>query len=1020
MTAHPIRWLSFAVLISSLHSLGFGQTAPTEGIRIKTPAVYALTNARVVQSPGKMIENGTLVVRDGIIESVGAGAPPPDAFVLDMRGMTIYPGLIDAYSDYGLPKPPPRQRDGQQPQQKTPEPGGPQHWNPQVKAHQRAADLFKPDAKAAEKLRAQGITSALIIPQRGIFKGTSALVHTADGAANEVIVKDAVAQHVSFQRDPAFDSYPQSLMGAIALIRQTLLDADWYQRAHDAYANNPGLHRPETNEALAAMGDLVSGKIPVVMETSNERDLFRANRIAREFNLDLVLLGSGHEYKRIDAVKAAGRSLILPLNFPETPAVQTPEDALEVSLAELRHWDEAPENPKRLRSTGLQIALASTNLKEGASFLTQVRKAVERGLPKDDALAGLTTAPAKLFNVENRLGTLNPGKIADFIITDGDLFLEKTKIRETWIDGKRFVVLAIPDMDLRGTWEVSLGSLQEKASLELKGEPGSLNGSLKREKETKLISATLSGLQLSFNFPGDSLGHPGIVRMTAAVTAWGMIGTGEWPDGNSFSWSGTRTGAYTPEPDTTKTNPPVMASFAPIFPPGEFGRPAVPQQISDLLLKNATIWTCGPEGILSSADILIERGKIVRVGKNLATPSNATVIDGTGKHVTPGLIDAHSHTAGDGALNEAGQAISAEVRIGDVLDCDDINLYRALAGGLTCAHVLHGSANPIGGQSQLIKLRWGMLPEQMKFEDAPPTIKFALGENVKQSNWGEQFTTRYPQTRMGVEQIMRDEFRTALDYEKAWLEYNKTKAGIPPRKDLELETILEILHGKRFVHCHSYRQDEILATMRVAEEFGFRIRVFQHILEGYKVADVMAKHGAGGSSFSDWWAYKLEVYDAIPYNGALMHEQGVLVSFNSDSDELSRRLNAEAAKAVKYGGLSEEEALKFVTINPAKQLKVDHRVGSLESGKDADFVVWSGHPLSTYTICEQTWIDGRRFFDRDEDRTLRDETRHQRATLIQKALATGKPGGDGPKEKNEKPGDANDLPYSCCQVEGGH
>jgi N-acetylglucosamine-6-phosphate deacetylase len=341
-----------------------------------------------------------------------------------------------------------------------------------------------------------------------------------------------------------------------------------------------------------------------------------------------------------------------------------------------------------------------------------------------------------------------------------------------------------------------------------------------------------------------------------------------------------------------------------------------------------------------------------------------------------------------GSVNEPMQAISAEVRIGDLVDCDDISVYRALAGGLTVAHLLHGSANPIGGQSQVIKLRWGMLPEEMKFRSAAPTIKFALGENVKQSNWGESYTTRYPQTRMGVVQILRDAFRAARDYERSWNAFQKNGIGIPPRRDLELDALLEILRGNRLIHCHSYRQDEILATMRVAEEFGFTVGTFQHILEGYKVADDMAKHGAAASSFSDWWAYKLEVYDAIPYNGALMHEQGVLVSFNSDSDELARRLNLEAAKAVKYGGLTEEEALAFVTINPAKQLRIEDRVGSVQPGMDADFVLWTGNPLSTYTVCEQTWIDGRKFFDREEDRRMQTEVQHQRATLIQKILDT--------------------------------
>jgi N-acetylglucosamine-6-phosphate deacetylase len=305
---------------------------------------------------------------------------------------------------------------------------------------------------------------------------------------------------------------------------------------------------------------------------------------------------------------------------------------------------------------------------------------------------------------------------------------------------------------------------------------------------------------------------------------------------------------------------------------------------------------------------------------------------------------------------------------------------------VTTANILHGSANPIGGQNQVIKMRWGGLPEEMKFNEAPTGIKFALGENVKQSNWGERYTSRYPQTRMGVEQLIRDEFHAARAYRYAQLMWRRNAEGLPPRHDLELEAVAEVIEGKRLIHCHSYRQDEILAFMRVCEEFGVRIATLQHILEGYKLADVMKAHGASGSSFSDWWAYKFEVYDAIPYNGALMHQAGVLVSFNSDDAELARRLNLEAAKAVKYGDIPPIEAIKFVTINPAKQLGIDQQVGSIEPGKSADLALWSGPPLSVYSRCEETWVDGRKYFDRAADLARRDQIRKMRADLVQKIL----------------------------------
>jgi N-acetylglucosamine-6-phosphate deacetylase len=388
--------------------------------------------------------------------------------------------------------------------------------------------------------------------------------------------------------------------------------------------------------------------------------------------------------------------------------------------------------------------------------------------------------------------------------------------------------------------------------------------------------------------------------------------------------------------------------------------------------------------------MLVADGVIVAVGTSVNAPLDAIVVDAQGKHLSPGIIDCHSHMATDGGINESSQAITAEVRIADFIDCNDVDIYRQLAGGVTSANILHGSANPIGGQNQVIKLRWGSLPDEMKFKEAPPGIKFALGENVKQSSRAEP-GTRYPQSRMGVEQIIRDAFLSARQYQSAWQRWEQRHDTLPPRRDLELDALLEILKGERWIHCHSYRQDEILALLRTCEEFQVRIATLQHILEGYKVADAMARHGAMGSAFSDWWAYKIEVYDAIPYAGALMHQAGVVVSFNSDDRELARHLNHEAAKAVKYGNVPPEEALKFVTLNPAKQLRVDQYVGSLEVGKHADFVLWSGPPLSVLSRCEQSWIDGRKYFDISEDKALRTESHRTRSVLVQKILGSGQP-----------------------------
>ena len=411
-----------------------------------------------------------------------------------------------------------------------------------------------------------------------------------------------------------------------------------------------------------------------------------------------------------------------------------------------------------------------------------------------------------------------------------------------------------------------------------------------------------------------------------------------------------------------------------------------------VLVRGATLWTSGPEGVLTNADLLAVDGKIQRIGHDLAAPADALVIEARGKHVTPGLIDCHSHSDIVGDVNEFTNSCTAEVRIADVLNSRSIAIYRELAGGLTCANQLHGSANAIGGQNAVIKLRWGEPPAKLRFDGAPAGIKFALGENPKRSNWGTA-PERYPKTRMGVEQVIRERFLAARDYERRWHEFEQHRGErgvVPPRRDLQLEALVEILHGERLVHAHSYRQDEILMLLRLADEFGFRVATFQHVLEGYKVADELARAGTGASSFSDWWAYKFEVYDAIPYSGSLMAARGVVVSYNSDSAELARRLNLEAAKAVKYGGTAEPEALQFVTANPARQLGIADRVGTLAPGKDADFVVWSGHPLSTYTLCEQTWIDGRRYFDRARDLQARAAMEAERDMLLEKARAARK------------------------------
>lgn len=406
------------------------------------------------------------------------------------------------------------------------------------------------------------------------------------------------------------------------------------------------------------------------------------------------------------------------------------------------------------------------------------------------------------------------------------------------------------------------------------------------------------------------------------------------------------------------------------------------------LVRNATVLTVS-HGALPNTDVLIRNGKIAAIGQNLKAPDGAVVIDATGKFVLPGIIDAHSHTMMDGSVNECTRSVTSMARAQDILNPTAVNIYRELAGGTTSALLLHGSCNSIGGLSATVKFKWGHPAADFPFPGAMPGIKFALGENPKRTNFNlPGLQPRYPATRMGVEETIRDAFTRARDYKRDWDDYRAAVARgdknvVIPRRDLELEPLVEVLEGKRYVHSHCYRADEILMLIGVADEFGFKVRTFQHVLEGYKVAAEMARHGAGGSTFADFWGYKMEAYDAIPYNAAIMTRHGVVVSINSDSDERARRLNIDAAKMMRYGGLTEDEALKLITINPAMQLGIDKRVGTIDVGKDADLAVWSAHPLSVYAHVEQTFVDGELLFDRQADVARRPRLEAERKTLEQ-------------------------------------
>jgi imidazolonepropionase-like amidohydrolase len=952
----------------------FSNIEPITNLQENQPNVFALTHAKVYINPIDIIEDATIVIRGKRIESVGKDILiPHDAYEIDLTNKIVYPGFIDSWFEYAQP-------DSLQNHNS--------HWNSKVHPEFNSGNSPEISKKQLNDFYLNGITSVHIVPTKGIFRGNSTLRLLNSEQQN---LENSPTQVLAFETFGwGADKYPGSLLGTIALLRQTFYDVLWYKRAKTTYNSNPQKNQPiQLNISLQAIQSHLDNNGSFIFRTGDEVSTLRAFNIAEEFGLNLWIKSKGYEYRRLDEFKNKNSFFVLPLNFQPKPKASNHQDALSYSTTKLKHWIMAPKNPTILDEANIPFSFTSDGLKKKMDFRNNLINIVQNhGLLKQTALKALTIHPAKKLGLENQLGQINEGFLANLVVVSGDYFDKKSIIESVWITGEEHKMAINNSTQFTGSWSFSGFEKTGELSFTKKG------GKLKFDKISLPLKNIIYSLnQVSFTTSLDTMNIDKISQFIGNIENNKLIGSISLLNGSTSNWTATKIA------DVKEVKKQYENHDFPIpilYPEGAYGLEKRHQQPKIVLVKNAIIWTSSKEGILKNMDLLIRNGLIHNISPNITPPENAVVINARGKHISPGLIDCHSHSAAS-AINEGTQSVTSEVRIRDVLDSDDIAIYRELAGGLTIANILHGSANAIGGQNAVIKLRWGQSPENLIYKKAPQGIKFALGENVKQSNWGDDYTTRYPQTRMGVEQVIRDAFDRAIEYQKQWQDYNqkivqKVKIEkIPPRRDLELDALVEILIGKRKIHCHSYRQDEILMLSRIADDYGFTIGTFQHVLEGYKVADRIAEHGAGASTFSDWWAYKFEVIDAIPYNGALMHEVGVTVSFNSDSDELARRMNLESAKAVKYGGINEEEALKFVTINPAIQLGIDQWVGSLEIGKEADFVIWSGHPLSTMSKCEQTWIDGTQYFSIEEDLKLRKRDEKWRSEIIQYILSDSNP-----------------------------
>ena len=973
----PLRILLLCCLFLSSY-INAQKTFPQNGVFDEREDHYAFTNATIQVSPEKKIENGILIIKKGKVVAVGQDINiPKDAVTIDLKGKYIYPSFIDLESDYGMPKADAKRRSRSEGPQMLSDKPGAFSWNEALKPEMSADEQFTVDSKKAEELRKAGFGLVLTHQHDGIARGSSCLALLGDEKEHEMILKGKAAAHYSFSKGSSSQDYPSSLMGAIALIRQAYYDAQWY-------AKNP--EDREYNISLEKWNELQ--KLPQIFEAGSRFNILRADKIAKEFGVNYIFKSGVDSYIRLDAIKATGASLIVPVDFPDAYDVSDPFDADNVELWKMLHWELAPTNPAALAKAGINFAFTTEGLKKTDDFIKNLQKAYQHGLSEVDMLKALTTTPAKLMGIEKTVGSLETGMLANFFISSGPFLSEKASMLQHWIKGKPYHIGNLFAQDIRGSYELTM--IDKTFELKISGELDKPEATIietpnaDSTKKPGKLKIAWEDPKISFNFEpvkDTSSDSKDIYRLSGIIRGDKWEGQATDANGKWLTWTAKK---IKDDKEKPMKLPDMDSSELGeiIYPFVSFGYKAAdaPKQ-ETVLIKEVTVWTNEKAGIIESTNVLIENGKIAKIGKNIKAPEGAREIDGKGKHLTAGIIDEHSHIAIQSGVNEGTQASSAEVRIGDVTNSEDINIYRQLGGGVTMVQSLHGSANPIGGQAQLNKLRWGKLPDEMHYEGAKGFIKFALGENVKQSNWGDNQRIRFPQTRMGVEQVYEDFFTRAKEYGEA-----RAKLGDKVRRDLELDALYEIIKSERFITCHSYIQSEITMLMRVAEKHGFRINTFTHILEGYKVADKMRAHGAGGSSFSDWWAYKYEVLDAIPYNAKILDAMEVVTAINSDDAEMGRRLNQEAAKGVKYGNMNEEDALKMVTLNPAKLLRCDDRVGSIKVGKDADVVLWTDHPLSVYAKAEKTFVDGICYFDLEKDKQMREALLAERSRLIQKML----------------------------------
>jgi imidazolonepropionase-like amidohydrolase len=886
------------------------------------PTAYAVKDAKVVLKPGTVLPKATVVIRDGLVAAVGPDVKvPADALVTDGTGLTVYAGFIDAGSPRGFDAAvrrsqagPPAVEDVAADPLIATKPDNRKGLTPEF----AVATALKMDEEAVAAWRRVGFTAHLVTPDGGYLSGTSALVSLSGAVPRDATLRTPVALHGGFGRvDGA--GYPSALMGIVAHNRQTFLDAGWLRRQWKAYEDRGRAgKRPVADPCLEALWPALDGKLPVAFEADTADQIHRALDFAAEFKLKPMIVGGRQAWKVADRLKAENVPVLLRLELRQGA---DRENDLPVRVREdlQRQRDKDTACAAALHKAGVKFAFASqgvTGDRPHERFRENVRKAIAAGLPADAALAALTTDAADVLGAASQVGTIAKGRAAHLIVVDGDFHAADAKYKFAFADGVRF------DLDAPTAPAGATAAAAEPTQTPTRGRRGQRDPDATPMTPMNPTPPPLRG-------PGT--GRPASARSVPAFKAEAFRAV--IPALDAVERAVTEIDAdRTPQ---LKTN-------------------------GDVLIRKATVLTLAGK-TLPKTDILVQKGKIAAIGKDLSADKDVTVVDADGMFVMPGIIDTHSHFAISGGVNESSLSVVPEVRVQDVIDSEDAQIYRALGGGVTTARLLHGSANVVGGQHAVIKMKYGR-PAKELVVDAPRGVKFALGENVKRTDG------RFPNSRLGVEAVLVRAFTEAKAYRQRWDDYEAAKAkgeaASEPRRDLRLEALADVLAGDLRVHSHCYRSDEIAMLLRVADRFGVKVRSLQHVLEGYKVAPEIAAHGASVSLFSDWWAYKIEAFDAIPYGARLLRDAGVSVCLKSDDNELMRHLNQEAAKLVKYCGFTPEEALHTVTLNPAKQLGLDKRMGTIEVGKDADLAVFTGHPLNSYSRCELTLVEGEVFFQR--------------------------------------------------------